>query len=296
MTKRAVKLEEFGDRPIAGVIRSAPQKKQDPAEPSFRSTASKAAASGRIASKTKDRAPASTSAGFTAQGQNRAEPTSQPGTPVAPRKNEQLIDSETLETMLAKARGKGKADGFAEGVAMAEQRAESELRMLLQAIREQIADQQITRAEMDTHVIQNVGNICQTMFRAVSPALTQAGLTAEIASAVNDALRRAPQSTILVTVSPERSARVAEALASDGLPVRIDDDPELGDLEARVHWHGGFDAIDFEDCLAGISKMIEKFTAQSTPQPSAGEADTLSTEAQESGEELPVERRKSVNE
>lgn len=170
-----------------------------------------------------------------------------------------LIDPNHLETMLAKARGKGKADGFAEGVAMAEQRAESELRMLLQSIREKIADLDIQRHEVNGQINDGVGKICDALFKAIAPALAEAGLVSEINAAVSSALRQVPESSLLIVVSPDQSQRVAEALDLGTLPVRIDDDPDLGGLQARIHWQGGFDAIDLDTCIAEASTVLNAY-------------------------------------
>lgn len=158
-------------------------------------------------------------------------------------------DAETLETMLAKARGKGRADGFAEGVAMAEARAETELRMVLQTIAEQIADMNLSRAAQRREIIDISQSLTETLFKAIAPALAKSSVMAEIRATVTAALDDVPSNKLLVAASPGTATAIAEMLEEAQIPVRVDEDPDLGSLAARVHWRGGFDQIDLDACI-----------------------------------------------
>ncbi|MEM0922371.1 MAG: hypothetical protein AAGI13_04960 [Pseudomonadota bacterium] len=167
-----------------------------------------------------------------------------------------LPEGETLETLLAKARGKGRADGFAEGVAMAEARAEGELRMVLQAIAEQIDDSRLDRSAARSEVIDTVLSITTTLFRAIAPALAETTLMAEIRAAVAESLETVPPSQILVVAAPSQASAIAEMLEAAKIPVRVDEDPDLGSLAARIQWQGGFDEINLEDCIARALNLL----------------------------------------
>ena len=191
----------------------------------------------------------------------------------------QSIDSQALETMLAKARGKGKADGFAEGVAMAEARAESEMRMVLNTISEKISDLELLQKSVQDQVVSSVQNIATTLFRAIAPTLAESALMHEIKETVADAFSAAPSARIIIVVSPERASRVAELLEQENLSVHVDEDPEIGSLAARVHMQGGFDVIDLNACIERSLEILGKHCAAAAP----------------GSQETPIERRR-VNE
>ena len=180
-------------------------------------------------------------------------------------------EQESIETQLAKARGKGRADGFAEGVAMAEARAETELRMVLSAISEQIKDADLINRGAHDQIVASVEKITSTLFRAIAPALSRSALLAEIEATVRDALQRVQASKLVVIVHPDRATQVAETLEREGLSIRIDEDADLSSLSARVHWQGGFDAIDLDHCIGSALEMLETHCAAAKAEPSTEE-------------------------
>lgn len=193
------------------------------------------------------------------------------GTPASPTETTPpRLDAEALETLLAKARGKGRADGFAEGVAMAEARAETELRMVLGTVMEQITDAGLMRQSVETEVAEAVERICTALFCAIAPSLAAAGYLAEVAAAVSDALRRAPDAKLVVVVPPAHGQRVSDALALEHLAVRVDEDPHLEGFAARIHWQDGFDAIDLDACIEEAKAALRAHLTtdqQETPEP-----------------------------
>ncbi|MEM7508410.1 MAG: hypothetical protein AAF415_16880, partial [Pseudomonadota bacterium] len=116
---------------------------------------------------------------------------------------------------------------------------------------------------VETEVADAVERICAALFGAIAPSLAAAGYLGEITAAVSDALRRAPQAKLVVVVPSAHGERVSDALALEHLSVRVDEDPDMTGFAARVHWQGGFDAIDLDACIEQAKAALHDHIAAS---------------------------------
>ncbi|SFI13495.1 hypothetical protein [Albimonas pacifica] len=170
--------------------------------------------------------------------------------------------AEPIETLLARARGEGRAAGFEEGVAHAEAQGQAALRMILSDLSEQLADALHARVEQEQALDRAARDLAEALLAGVAPALARQGLAAEVAAAVTEALRVARASPdaapLRVRVGPGQVEAVRAALAEGGLGTQVDADPELGDLSARLDWADGEDDIDLEAALAAARAALDR--------------------------------------
>ncbi len=162
-----------------------------------------------------------------------------------------------LERALAAARGEGRAEGFEEGVARAEADFNAEMRLLLTEIAERVQDAQMNRAHAREASAAAMHRIASALLTAVAPAFARTGLADEVAKAAEEALRDMPQSDMVVRVSPSQSATVAAALRLAEVPARVEADPSLSDMRARIDWDDGVDEIDLDTCIARAHAALD---------------------------------------
>lgn len=170
--------------------------------------------------------------------------------------------AEPVETLLARARGEGRAAGFEEGVAHAEAQGQAALRMILSDLSEQLADALHARIEQEQTLDRAARDLAEALLSGVAPALARQGLAAEVAAAVSEALRAtrasADPAPLRVRVGSGQVEAVRAALAEGGLAAQVDSDPELGDLSARLDWADGEDGIDLDAALAAARAALDR--------------------------------------
>ncbi|MEM9737435.1 MAG: hypothetical protein AAF908_12655, partial [Pseudomonadota bacterium] len=122
-----------------------------------------------------------------------------------------------------------------------------------------MSDAAFTRQAAEAELDQALRRTAMALLRAVAPALAERGLAEEISDAVAKVALDLPATELRVTVPAERRDRLTEVLQAQHLPVEVAADPEMTGLTARVHWQGGFDAIDLDRCLAEAEAAIETY-------------------------------------
>ncbi|MDF2231222.1 hypothetical protein P2H44_01500 [Albimonas sp. CAU 1670] len=169
---------------------------------------------------------------------------------------------ESIETLLARARGEGRAAGFEEGVAHAEAQGQAALRVILSDLAEQLADALHARVEREQAVDRAARDLAEALLAGVAPAFARQGLAAEVAAAVSEALRAsratADPAPLRVRVGPAQVKTVQAALAEGGLAAEVEGDPELGELSARLEWADGEDRIDLDSALAAARAALDR--------------------------------------
>ncbi|MEE3099154.1 MAG: hypothetical protein VX463_05220, partial [Pseudomonadota bacterium] len=104
--------------------------------------------------------------------------------PVAKPAPKPAAPAESLETLLARARGEGRAAGFEEGAAHAEAQGQADLRLILSDMREQLADALHARVEREAALFASARDLAEALLSGVAPALARRGVAAEISDAV----------------------------------------------------------------------------------------------------------------
>lgn len=184
-----------------------------------------------------------------------------PDAPTAENSGEIAAIRAEFERRIAEVRGEARAAGFEEGAAKAAAAADSELAMVLSSIAERLQDGEFARSEVELRARTAMAQFAAALIAGIAPAAARAGLAAEVADAVDDALRREPSARPVVTVSPSAAPRVADALAAAGLAADVRADPELDALAADVSWAGGVDAINLAACVDAAHAVISAHVA-----------------------------------
>ena len=168
--------------------------------------------------------------------------------------------AEALDTLLARARGEGRAAGFEEGVAHAETQGRAELRVLLGDLREQLADAVHALTARHEQTARAVRATSEALLLGVAPTLARFGLAAEIAEAAAHALRSPGLSEggLTVRVAPSQADATRAALAGAGISAPVVADPDLPDLRARLAWADGEDDLDLGAAIAAAQAVIDR--------------------------------------
>lgn len=172
---------------------------------------------------------------------------------------------ESLETLLARARGEGRAAGFEEGAAHAEAQGQADLRLILSDIHEQLADVLQSRVELEATMLSSARGLAEALLTGVAPALARRGVAAEIADAVTAALREArarrveaADAGLQVRVSPGQLDAVRAAFAAAGVAAPVESDADLGDLAARLDWADGEDELDLDAAIEAARAALDR--------------------------------------
>lgn len=160
------------------------------------------------------------------------------------------------ERRLEAAREEAYEQGFLAGQAMAtEAWVEDEGRLTSELV-EAIGDARLTNEAARRHVAASLAPMVEALAAAITPALAEVGLGAEIARLAERALAQAPEARPRLRCAPELAPRIAALLEARGIAALVEEAPELLPREAQVFWDQGYDHLDLEACIAQIRSCI----------------------------------------
>lgn len=148
------------------------------------------------------------------------------------------------EAMLAKARGRARADGFEDGVAQAEARMDQTIAEELAALRSALNAAEEVAAEAEARANAASCDALTFFLQAIAPSLESIGAVDAMVKAVRAAFEGAPNSRFVVRASPHSSERMWRVLSEAGLRCEVEEDAALTPGQARLERSGGFDEID----------------------------------------------------
>ncbi len=167
-----------------------------------------------------------------------------------------------LESLLAKARGAARAQGFEEGAAATAAAYDADRKVVLERIAEAFEDARFNAEEARRAAVSALGPLLEALVAAIAPAIARAGLGPQIAALVADAVRSAGRAEIDVRVAPDMTRLARDALDAAGVDATVSADPDLAPLEARAVWRGGYDRIDLGACIGEAEAAISAFFAE----------------------------------
>lgn len=172
---------------------------------------------------------------------------SEPGT--------RLVSSDEIEAI----RKEAFESGVREGASAASEAFTSEQSRCLSQIQEAIGDTFFAREEAHRLALLSLRSLIETLAESIAPALSGAGLSAEVARIAENAAKRAPDGLLTIFVPPDLGDDIAELLGGINSNVSISEDPSLQSTQARVSWGGGFDLIDLGATSAAAIAAIDGF-------------------------------------
>ncbi|PCJ75026.1 MAG: hypothetical protein COA53_06810 [Rhodobacteraceae bacterium] len=172
---------------------------------------------------------------------------SEPGTKLVSGEEIKAIRKEAFEA------------GVRDGAAAASEAFSSEQSRCLSRVQEVIGDTFFAREEAHRLALSSLRPLIESLAEAVTPALSAAGLSAEIAKIAEDAATRAPDDMLAVFVPIGMGIGIAEMLQGANPTVSVSEDPTLQSEQARVSWSGGFDLIDLGATAAAAIAAIDGF-------------------------------------
>lgn len=177
---------------------------------------------------------------------------------------------DTVEIILARARGQARADGFAEGVEQAEARIKRELEARLDVIINALNRAQEDREQAQKRASREASAILSTFLRAIAPKLAASTLPTEIIAALDAAFASAPDIHPIIEIGPDQADRVEAALVLRNANVEVLTDESLEDLEARIRWSGGFDLINTGAAIKRAIGVLDAHLAAHIAEPESG--------------------------
>lgn len=166
-------------------------------------------------------------------------------------------EGESVELLLARVRGQARADGFADGVAQTEARIARDLEARLDAVAGAIDLARADRAAISARAGAAASKIVAVFLRAVAPRLAETNLAPEIVAAFDAALASAPEERLVIEIGADMREELIAALGPRADACEITAAGDLGDLEARIRWRGGFDLIDTGAAMARALSVLE---------------------------------------
>lgn len=180
---------------------------------------------------------------------------SEPGTKLVSGEEIEAIRKEAFET------------GIREGAAAASDAFSTEQSRCLSRVQEVIGDTFFAREEAHRLALSSLRPLIESLAESVAPALSRAGLSAEIAKIAEDAAIRAPEDILTVFVPAGMGIGFEEMLQSANPSISVTEDPTLQPTQARVNWSGGFDLIDLGATSAAAIAAIDGFFNEVTHLP-----------------------------
>ncbi|MEO1611089.1 MAG: hypothetical protein AAFU55_01850 [Pseudomonadota bacterium] len=166
-----------------------------------------------------------------------------------------------LEALIAKARGRARADGFEEGVAHAEALRDAAHEETLRGIADALNAVQAAREELRAEAAEATFAAIRDFVSAISPRLLAAGAAEAAAKALSSSVAGSPTPELTVRVAEDALARTRECFHAAGARCALKGDPTLPFGVARISGEGGFDEIDIRPAIDEALKALEKKAA-----------------------------------
>jgi flagellar biosynthesis/type III secretory pathway protein FliH len=161
-----------------------------------------------------------------------------------------------IDRRIAEARAEAQAAGFLEGRAAATEAFLADQARLTSELIEALSDARLTNEAARRHVAASLAPVIEHLCAAITPALAETGLFAEITRLVARAIETAPAALPRLRCAPEVAPAIAKALNARGLDAEVRGAPELGPREARIAWDQGYDHLDLDACVEKIHAIL----------------------------------------
>lgn len=169
---------------------------------------------------------------------------------------------ERFEAILARARGRARADGFEEGVAHAEARFERETRDRIDAIAASLADAEAAARAAEERTAAAIHETISAFVSAISPRLREIGAADAAAACIADIVRRSPGARPVLEVAKDGLDETRVALRRSSLLCEVRANADLAPGVARIAWSGGFDEIDIRPAVEAATEALSPAPAR----------------------------------
>lgn len=162
-----------------------------------------------------------------------------------------------IEALIAKARGRARADGFEEGVAHAEAQREAAEEETLNAIADALASLVRARDEIRADAAAATFTAIRDFIGAIAPGLLATGAAEAAAKALSSSVSGAKPPEITVRVATEALSKTRARFHAAGVRCALQGDPDVPVGVARISGEGGFDEIDVRPAVAAALEALE---------------------------------------
>ncbi|MEL7464226.1 MAG: hypothetical protein AAFN79_09180 [Pseudomonadota bacterium] len=177
-----------------------------------------------------------------------------------------------LEALIAKARGRARADGFEEGVAHAEAQRDAVQEETLRAIADSLAALASARDEMRQEAAAATFAAIREFIGGIAPRLLASGAAEAAAEALSKVIAGAQSPEVSVRVASVALTATRARLHAAGVRCELSGDPDIPLGVARITGGGGFDEIDVRAAVKAALTTLDR----SAPAPRAGSAKSAS--------------------
>lgn len=172
------------------------------------------------------------------------------------QKPERSTQAEHLDALIAKARGRARADGFEDGVAHAEAERDAAADQSLHEIAAALKALQENHDETAKRAAAATMDAVKSFIAAIAPRLLAIGAADAVASALSDGVSRVPAPSIEVEVSEANKVETQRALLKAGVKCMVKGNPDIEPGAARIRRSGGFDEINIQPAIdAALSAL-----------------------------------------
>jgi flagellar biosynthesis/type III secretory pathway protein FliH len=175
---------------------------------------------------------------------------------ISPPEDAARARARDIDRRIAEAGAEARAAGHLEGRAAAAEAYLADQARLTSELVEALSDARLTNEAARRHVAASLAPVIEHLCAAITPALAQTGLFAEITRLVARAIETAPAALPRLRCAPEVAPAIAKALSARGLDAEVRGAPELGPREARIAWDQGYDHLDLDACVGRIHAIL----------------------------------------
>lgn len=177
------------------------------------------------------------------------QPSAEPAEAVDPHEN--------LTRLLARARGRARAEGYEQGVAESEARAARDIEAQLDTVATLLGEAAADRQAVRRQTVAAARTLLSRFFRAAAPRIAALNLAEALAEALTRALS-AERAEIPVLEAPDDGlGRAAAALALRMSGGQVASGPATDGARARLSWRGGADEFDADAALSEAIRIID---------------------------------------
>lgn len=163
-----------------------------------------------------------------------------------------------LEALIAKARGRARADGFEEGVAHAEAQRDAVQEETLRSIADGLAELAAARDEMRQEAATATFNAIREFIGGIAPRLLASGAAEAAAKALSKEVASAQSPEISVRVAADALSATRASFHAAGVRCELSGDPDVPLGVAHITGGGGFDEIDVRAAVKAALTTLDR--------------------------------------
>ena len=151
------------------------------------------------------------------------------------------------------------AKGFKDGVNVTKNSIEIEKTKLLAQLNEKLSDLDITNELATVTVMKSLHPLFEAVISKLGHSVIRGSFLEAVELAVLKAVSEQPHNNIVAEVPADFHEEFETLCREQNLPITLNVNEKLGDMEIRLNWVGGYDQLDWSSAGQIVSRVFDDY-------------------------------------